>query len=324
MESVGHDVDHLHTLLAREKGEIPRRAALVGDIIYELRDAPPGTNECTLLSKICEFVKQSRGEPIYSRDVEKLLNHCLQTNDEQAWSALCDDAMCGLLSPQGVEEYFHERPGDAACFVWRFQSATSAMQSACILKVFSVCFPTFSEDAVHQFVASLRRGQGAALLSAYALHARSLPLRARAMALESLGMVLDDEETFIALAKDALESLLTNPVAEDVLTILMASPIAPRLAEARQNREELRSMFMTMAQKAPIPRRAPYLLALSHVLHRGDTDIKPFLLETLQKSTDIPTVFRAGVKVVRVIEPAHDVSGLLSAFIADLENKNLP
>jgi len=306
----------LHTVLSRDTGEIPRRATFVNDVLVDLKDAPPGSKECALLSKICEVVRQSRGDPLYTRDVEKLLAQCLQTNDEKAWSALCDDAMCGLFHATNARDYFTEHPCDASCFVWRFQAAISVLQSACILKVFSVCLPVFSQEAIRSFVSSLQGGQGCTLLTAYASHARSLPGRARSLALHSFGMILDDPDVFKSLVMDALVSFPSNPVAEDVLTILMASPQAPMLSHCLvETRHEARSMFLAMAQKAPIPRRAPFFWALSYIVQEDDCAVKEFVVQTLRHSMECPDVFKAAIKVVKVTEPPHDVSGLLATFI---------
>ena len=313
MES--HLPTDLHTVLARDSGEIPRRATLVNDVLIELKDAPLGSTECPLLSKICEVVRRSRGEPSYTRDVEKLLAHCLQINDDKAWSALCDDAMLGLLNETNAREYFGDQPDDAACFAWRFQAATSVLQSACILKVFSVCLPVFSQEAIRSFVSSLRGGQGRALLTAYATHARSLPGRARTMALRSFGMLLDDQEVFKILVLDTLASLPSNPIAEDVLTILMASPQAPLLSQCVHNVGDVRSMFLAMAQKAPIPRRAPYFFALSYIVEANDTEVKEFVLQTLRHCMDSPDVFKTAIKVVKATEQSQSLPGLLATFI---------
>ena len=149
---------HLYTLLTRgETRELPRRAALVHGEIVELYIAPKYTQECHLLSRICEVVRESRGEEIYSRDPMVLLHHCLYRNDERAWAALSEDAMCGLLTCDSLKTYFEERPDDAACFVWRFQDAHSMVHSACILKVFSECIECLSPDAMRVFAQSLLR-----------------------------------------------------------------------------------------------------------------------------------------------------------------------
>ena len=217
----------LYSLLTRgDTRVLPRRVALVGDDIIELYAAPESAKECYILSKICEMVRESRGDPIYSREPTVLLHHCLYKNDEKAWMALSEDAVCGLLTYESIATYFQDRPDDAACFVWRFQDARSMVHSACVLKVFSECIGCFSPEAVQVFAHGLRSGGGAAFLTAFATHAKSLPSKPRALALESLGSLINKEDVFDALAVDVMAALEKSPHAEDLMAILMASPCA--------------------------------------------------------------------------------------------------
>jgi hypothetical protein len=289
---------------------------LVHGEIVELYIAPKYTQECHLLSRICEVVRESRGEEIYSRDPMVLLHHCLYRNDERAWAALSEDAMCGLLTCDSLKTYFEERPDDAACFVWRFQDAHSMVHSACILKVFSECIECLSPDAMRVFAQSLRSGGGKGFLAAYATHAKSLPSKPRAMAFESLGSIITNDDVFDALAFDVVGSLETSPHAEDMLAVLVASPCAPHRFRHVAGHDGV-SRLKTLLAKTPVPRRAPYLRALAYIVSPGDADVSDVALQTLRLCGSLHEVFMAGVCLVRALESPDQLGGLLTRAILE-------
>jgi hypothetical protein len=319
---------HLYSLLTRgETREIPRRAAVLGDDIVELYMAPQHTKECYILSKICEVLRDSLGYPIYSRTVSVLLHQCLHQGDERAWEALAQDAMCGLLTCEDLTRYFQEKPDDAACFVWRIQDAKSMVHSAYILRVFSDCVDPLStsSEAAEAFTHALKAGQGTAFLAAYATHAKSLPAKPRASALESFGSLLHIDEVFDALASDVMHSIHTSSShAEDVLSILMASSCASTRFQHVAGVDAVVKLKKLLL-KAPLPRRAPYFHALAYLVEPGDTEMAAIAFQTLKgcgQQQSCHDVFLAVVRLISALEPGSDhVGGILARAL--LENNML-
>lgn len=306
-------------LLTRGNGKLPRRVSIVNDVLYELRDAPDGAQECHILSKICELVREARGEKMYTRDLGGLLAYCLQTNDEKAWETICDDAVCGLFSKECALTHFEERPNDAACFVWHFQSATQMMHSAYLVKILSLCIQCFSPEALAVFSESLRYGQGNELISAYAHHCKSLPSKTRVLALQAFGSVLCIDTVFDTIAREVLEHMDTNPLAEDLLAILMASPCASRLASLcdATDRKEIVTRFHMLALKMPLPRRQPYFLALSHIAREEDKELRGLIIQTLKGRGNIDPIIVGVCKLIRAIEAPGELSCLLSMRVEE-------
>lgn len=308
----------LYNLVSRGTGNLPRRACYVHDVLFDLRDAPPGAEELPILSKICELLREERGEKVYARDIPRLLHECLRTYDEKAWSALCDDAMKELLTPILLTEYFEEHPEDAGCFAWQFKAASSISWCASIVKVLSLCIPCFPEKAHASFSESLRHGHGHALLLAYTTHCKSLPSAIRRLALERFGALIYTKETFDYLAKETLCELNRIPTAEDVLTILLSSTHAATLRNLFSDDEKMRVIrnVYANATKAPISRRGPYLHVLSLLLDTGHhgIDIDALLVHTLRgynvESCDTSVVLNV-LRVIDAIEPPQSFRSLL-------------
>ena len=309
---------HLYALLTRDgTRELPRRAVLLGDDIRELYASPEHAVECHLVSRVCELLRESRGDEVYSRDVMVLLHRCLYTTDEGAWMALSEDVLCGLMRAEAVKEYFRDRPDDAACFVSRFQDARSMVHSACILRVCLECLGCFSDEAARSFEHSLRSGGGKSFLTTYASHAKGLPSKARSMALESLGSLLVSPQVFDALAVDVFGTLDTMVHAEDIVTILMASPCAAaRLVHVVGSRTDTIDRLLALLLKSPVPRRAPYLDALACLVTPEDGAVRAPVLKTLQQCGP-GAVFHAGVRVVCALEAPDQLGGLLARALVD-------
>lgn len=316
----------LRALLTRNNRELPRRVAVVNDVIFELKDAPANAKECHILSRVCEILRDISGEKNYSRDPEFLLSHCLRINDEKSWEALCDDAMCGLVSRECVFSHFTEHPNDAACFAWQFETAGSVAHSAYIVKILSLCIQCFSKEAMAVFSESLRYGKGKALITSYARHCKSLPPKTRMLALETFGSLLTIDTIFEAISRDILCSLETHGQFEDVLTILMASPCAPRLGcifYEDEARKALVTQFHMLALKTPLPRRHPYIIALSHLARPEDTELQGLIVQSLKGCGSLDHILDGICKLIRVITPHEDLLGIFAARVEERFTNNV-
>lgn len=294
---------------------LPRRVALIDNVLYELSEAPEGSQECHILSKTCEHLRELRGEPVYTRSIERLLFQCLQSNDDDAWAALWADFQCKLVGDDLLKTYFEERPDDAACFVWRFEGSRSIVQSAHILKVFEACAQHFSLGAKNSFSGSLRYGHGRAFVSAYASHAKVLPSKERQVALETLGRALVVEDAYKALVTDVFGSLESkNGLTEDILAILVASPCASMMKQCVIDHMYTVATLVKMAEKTPVPRRGPLLQTLALLCGEEDAgNLRPLIVHTCSCASEGSTsVVFAALNLVAVIESPCDVSGSLA------------
>lgn len=322
-------LDRLTVVLARTHGDIPRRAVLGAhdDVLCDLRDAPPGSRECHLLSTICEVVKKARGDRIYSRDASVLLAECIHTDDEAPWMALCDDAMRGELTPDAIRTHFEAHPHDTLAFIHRFRGATLPEHATRVLKVFSMCVPLFPEAARGRFVAELYHTDGVAFLVAFSHAAKSLPPKVRMLALASMGRQIADDEIYRALARGAFRS---PAIHDDVLTILMASPCAPSLATAVDDPLAALCRMTALATQSPVPRRAPYLSALAHLV-RGGVCIPPVTVQAIHalvhhtvRASPEPAVMCAAAGVLHAMEPESVYGALAAAFEESVRARAAP
>ena len=322
-------LDRLVTLLGRHSsdapGDIPRRAVLANEYaLCELRHAPPGSTECHLVSAICEAVKAARGDRVISRDVSTLLADCIHTDDDALWTALCDDAVCGLVSNDAIREHFDAHPHDAVAFIHRYRAARTPDQATRILKVCSMCVPHFSPEAHAMYVTELYHNDGVAYLVAFAHAAKSLPAHVRMKALTSMGEHIKTESIYRPLARGLL-GVHTPAMHDDVLAILMASPCAPSLGSLLDDPLATLRHTLALASKAPVPRRGPYFVASAHLASHvfADQGILPpdvvhavhaLVQHTVHHDARGLDVLRAAAMLVAAIERDSMCGVLASAF----------
>jgi hypothetical protein len=324
----------LVALLGRHTGTLPRRAVLTEEsTVCDLRDAPPGSRECHLLSTLCDAVREARGDRIIPRDVAALLAECVHTDDDAMWTALCDDALARLLTHDIVRAHFETHPHDAVAFIHRYRAAHTPDQATRILKVFSVCVPEFGAEAHSLFVTELYHNDGIAYLMAFANAAKSLPVGVRMMALTSMGRQIRDDAMYRPLVRGLF---VEHPVIhDDVLFILMASPCAPSLGAMFDDPHATLRHTASAALKAPVPRRGPYLEALTHLASHLEqatgtipadalNDLHMLILHTARFAQDAEVVRRASA-LVRVIEHDSLCGHLAAAYTRATESdaKNL-
>lgn len=303
-------MNEIVSLLTRDGlGSLPRRATVASNERIDDICNVPGATECTILSRLCELIRESRGEQIYSRDPSTLLRVCLQSNDEKAWKALCDDVMCGLVDGNQFRRYFEERPEDVCGFVLRIQGAVSVVQCACIVRVFSECVCQLSDEATGLLCNSLRYGHGTTFLASFATHVKCLPSKARTTSLVALGNCIVIEDVFDILAKHTCDSIDSHPHAEDLLTILMASPCASRICQV--SRDSM-TIIHSLALQTPVSRRAPFLKALSYMATPNDSDLHGLVLHTLKSCGESRELVQSAAKLAQNIESPASLPALLA------------
>lgn len=263
----------IRRLVSLEGGKLPRRVALHQGRVLEFGNLLE-QEECHVLSRICEILRQSRHEPVYSRQPLVLLRFCLAHDDEHAWLALCGDVQRGLVSEDELREYFDENPNEAAGFSQRFTSSRTALHATALVSVLAVCVVTFSRAACEAFASSLRHGRGRTLVQSYVTHAKTMPPTAREAMLDALGKTLIHAYAFQALLWDVFESLET-PLCEDIFCVLMASPCiedALDAVRATPRWDDIMGCLIDMAKKMPPPRRGGVLYILSRLAKEMPTD----------------------------------------------------
>lgn len=101
-------MDLAHVL--RVNGALPRRAVLLPDGGLGDRTCHPTVAETELVSRVCEIVRRSLGQPVYSRYTSELLEQGLNDNSPGAWEAVRDDLMTGDLDLDAAAVVLRQMP----------------------------------------------------------------------------------------------------------------------------------------------------------------------------------------------------------------------
>lgn len=263
-------------------GHIPRRAALCDGQIVE-REKPEQV-EIERLSALCSLLRQECGDPVYSRDTDRLIMQCLDGTDVGAWAAFRGDVDLGdCVNWTLVQDYFSGKPFEAE------RVARAPLQArtpehlklimACIPSILRYLSPAGSNVAAKTLVTYARQ-----LVDVFSAHCRLMRAEDRDVALGSLGklLVLTRQPPTPELSALFVTSALCGE--DDVLRFFVYAPVLPETLR----RTDVVDALIGRARRTPPGSRQTLLAVLLRCARAGVVDapgkaLELLAMETLQK-----------------------------------------
>lgn len=242
----------------RVNGRVPRRAVLLPDGALADRASHPDCPELELLSRLCEIVRTTTGQPVYPRHTAELLDMALSTNSPGAWEAAKDDLVTGDLDLDAAVAYIRCGSNPAtlvACLVGARDSHHMVYVALLVSRVLDRLSEESRAEVGRALACQLR-----AVMDAFVTHGAFLSRDVRDAVLGGFGrMVAGAGVTDNRVAELVLYAL--SQKRDELLRLFLHVPPTFVL-----HRPQILAELLDRARAAPAQSRYPLVALLARVL----------------------------------------------------------
>ena len=309
----------IYDILLRGRDRLPRRFVILeNQSLAELVEYPH-LPECHVLSSIAECVRTEKQQPIYSRDPVTLLTQCLDHDlvTEDAWSALCDDIECSLVTADHVALALNCVPHRITGFYNALIASPTITHATAVVRVLAFVLPLVDQDVVTCLAHVLQHDVTMSFLQKCVRLIRILPLSncLREKAFQVFGKTLLFDATVATSVCRHLETaLLKDTLACDYITLLLACPIDMKMCFADRAPFILETLVHYIPT-IPAPRKGPFLELVATLVDSGDVSAQhnwgPILEPALRDTVLAPSALR----VLKALEPPTTLMGCVLRWI---------